>query len=166
MDHTALNLKLNKTILLLAVFLFTQCGGEKTGNDTKTEPKGRQVELVQDLSFLDEYGEELQSLRIAIADDNQERSQGLMDVYDLPTDAGMLFIFPSEQPQSFWMANTPLPLDIMYVNSDSAIVRIYHNTTPFSQTSLPSEAPAQFVIETNAGYSVANGITEGMKVRF
>ena len=79
---------------------------------------------------------------------------------------GMLFIFDEERPLSFWMANTPLSLDIMYVNSDSTIVRIYSNTTPFSEATLPSDAPAIYVVETNAGYAVANGITEGMKIRF
>ena len=161
-----LSLKLINALTLSVLFLFTQCGEEKADSGSAEEPKGRQVELVQDLTFFDQSGNELTTIQIALADDSEERSQGLMDVYELPSDAGMLFVFPTEEHQSFWMANTPLPLDIMYVNSDSVIVRIYHNTTPFSQTTLPSEAPAQFVIETNAGFSVANGVTEGLKVRF
>ena len=76
------------------------------------------------------------------------------------------FIFDENQPLNFWMVNTPLPLDIIYVGADSSIVRIHQNTTPFSEATLPSDSPAKFVVETNAGYTMEHGILEGMKIRF
>ncbi len=162
-----LNLKSGKQVLLIiTAVLFWSCGPEKQEPSTTTQPKGRVVTPEADLSFLNNLGEEISSLKIAIADLPDERNQGLMDVRTMPQDTGMLFIFDGDAPRSFWMANTPLPLDIMYVNSDSVIVRIYQNTTPFSETSLPSEAPAQFVVETNGGYALTYGITEGMRIRF
>ena len=162
-----LNLRLSKAVLLIAsIFLFTNCGSDKTEPQNTTQPKGRIVTPESTLSFINSSGQQITQLNIAIADLPEERNQGLMDVRTMPQDTGMLFIFDEEAPRSFWMANTPLPLDIMYVSRDSVIVRIYQNTTPFSETSLPSEAPAKFVVETNGGYALTHGITEGMKIRF
>jgi len=89
-----------------------------------------------------------------------------MDVRDLGESKGMLFIFDDSQQRSFWMANTPLPLDIIFVNADYEIVRIHHNAQPFSEQNLPSGKPAKYVIETNGGYCVSHDIQEGMKVSF
>lgn len=130
------------------------------------QKKGRDLELIEQVTFLDQDNEVISTIRAAVADDQQERNQGLMDVTDLPSDAGMLFIFPEESELSFYMANTPLPLDIMFVNADSTIIRIHHNTTPFNSKQLLSDGPAKYVVETNAGYAVSNDIREGMKVRF
>lgn len=160
-----LNLKLNSTVLMLFCTLFLiGCSNEKT--EPKEQYKGRIVTPESSLSFIDSDGNEITSIEIAIADLPEERNQGLMDVNTLPENIGMLFIFDEEAPRSFWMVNTPLPLDIMYVGSDSIIVRIHQNTTPFSETSLASDAPAQYVVETNGGFSLTHGITEGMKIRF
>jgi uncharacterized membrane protein (UPF0127 family) len=110
--------------------------------------------------------EQISSVEVQISDDVMERSQGLMDVRELPENHGMLFIFDKEEPLSFWMANTPLPLDIMYVNADSVIVSIHHSTTPFSVKGLPSGDPAKYVVETNGGYAITYGIEEGYRIRF
>ncbi len=155
----------NLLLALLLISIVTAC--ESGNKETQqSERKGRVVVPESELTFLNENGEAITTLKISIADEPLERNQGLMDVRSMPEDTGMLFIFDNETPQSFWMANTPLPLDIMYVSSDSVIVRIYQNTTPFSQTTLPSEAPALYVVETNGGYSLTHGITEGMRIRF
>lgn len=160
-----LNLKLNRFVLILVSALtFVGCTSEKP--KLKEQPKGRVVTPESTLSFLNTDGVEITSIEIEIADLPDERNQGLMDVNSLAENVGMLFIFDEEAPRSFWMVNTPLPLDIMYVGSDSVIVRIHQNTTPFSEASLPSEAPAQYVVETNGGFSLTHGITEGMKIRF
>lgn len=157
---------LNKTLLLLFITsILVSCGQESKKSD-QPENKGRVLEYPDELSFLNSEGEVITTLRYATADDPEERNQGLMDVRFMPQDAGMVFFFDLEEPQSFWMANTPLPLDIMYVNSDSVIVSIYQNTVPFSQTTLPSGSPAKYVIETNGGFSITHDIRQGMKVRF
>ncbi len=87
-----------------------------------------------------------------------------MNVEELPDNSGMLFIFDNDQSRSFWMANTPLPLDIIFVNSEFEIVRIHRNTQPYSQESIQSEAPARFVVEVNAGYTLEHDIREGMSI--
>lgn len=151
-------------VIITAGFLFS-CGN-KNSKDTQKPNQGRQLKIATEVTFINSEGNEISTIRAAVADEQQERNQGLMDVNEMPPDAGMLFIFPKEEELSFYMANTPLPLDIMFVNKDSMIVRIHHNTTPFSSEQLLSEEPAKYVVETNAGYAVSHDIQEGMKIRF
>ena len=94
----------------------------------------------------------------------EKRSFGLMYRKDLPASHGMLFLFPREQPLSFWMKNTPLPLDIIFINSAYRVVGIAANTTPFSEELLPSSPPARFVLEVNAGFCQRHGVTVGSQV--
>ncbi len=89
-----------------------------------------------------------------------------MHVTNLGEDEGMLFIFQEAGPRGFWMANTPLPLDIIFVNSKKEIVRIHHSTPPFSKETFSSGEPALYAVETNAGFTIAHDIREGMEIRF
>lgn len=155
---------ISPSVLIVMICILTACSGKQDKNSPSKQ--GRQLDFTEEVTFLNESGEEISTVKVAVADEPSERNQGLMDVTNLENDEGMLFIFGEEDELSFYMANTPLPLDIIFVNSDSMIVRIHHNTTPFSDRQLPSDAPAQFVVETNGGYCVANDIREGMKVRF
>ncbi|MEX2477568.1 MAG: DUF192 domain-containing protein [Gracilimonas sp.] len=161
-------MKSSSTALLFSLFFLASiisCAN-KDSKEEQAPKKGAQLELTEEVTFLNSDGDVISTIRAALADDQQSRNQGLMDVNELPENAGMLFIFEEEEELSFYMANTPLPLDIMFVNADSTIIRIHHNTTPFNSSQLPSEGPAKYVVETNAGYAVANDIQEGMKIRF
>ena len=162
-------LKLNKvvfTTILLFFIVLISCGESKTSKYNSSTYNGRVVIPEKTVHFLDAEMEQISSVEVQISDDVMERSQGLMDVRELPENHGMLFIFDKEGPLSFWMANTPLPLDIMYVNEDSVIVSIYHSTIPFSEKGHPSGAPAKYVVETNGGYAIKYGIEEGYRIRF
>jgi uncharacterized protein len=103
-------------------------------------------------------------VRIEVADDREEQMRGLMYRTELAADAGMLFLFDQEQPRAFWMKNTPLPLDIIYIAKDGRIVSIAEHTTPFSTAAIPSGVPAQNVLEVNAGYAQRNGVRVGDRV--
>lgn len=153
---------MQKLLLFFFICLLANC----TINDkTEIEKKknNRELDFTAQVSFYSSDSEQLIStIDVVIADDDDSRSEGLMNVHELPADAGMLFMFENEQPRSFWMANTPLSLDIMFVNSDLEIVRIHRNTTPYSHDQIRSELPAKYVVEVNAGYSVRHDITEGM----
>src|SRR5699024_7156277 len=117
--------------------------------------------------FLSSSGNDtLVTLHTALADNDRERSQGLMDINNLPEDNGMLFIFEENKPRGFWMANTPLPLDIIFVNTEKVIVRIYHNTKQYSKDSITSYQSANYVLEPNSCYTVNHYIREGMSVAF
>jgi uncharacterized protein len=96
----------------------------------------------------------------------EQRSFGLMYRQELPAFHGMLFLFPREQPLSFWMKNTPLSLDILYINAAHTIVGIARDTIPFSEKLLPSGSPAQFVLEVNGGFSEQQHVTVGDRVEF
>ena len=111
-------------------------------------------------------GKVSKTVDVALAAKPEERNQGLMGVSKLDINKGMLFIFEKNQPLSFWMANTPLSLDIIFVNADYKIVRIHSNTEPFSTKQYDSSKPAKYVIEVNGGYCIENDILEGTEVGF
>ncbi|MCW9708923.1 DUF192 domain-containing protein [Fodinibius salsisoli] len=163
---------MNRTLSLFLIAAFamltTACSqdSETEDNDPSSQDRSTSLEYVRSISFLSADTDTISTIEAALADDDKERSQGLMDVRSLPADKGMLFIFEENKPRGFWMANTPLPLDIIFVNADKQIVRIHHNAEPFSEKSLQSGKPAQYVIETNAGYCISHDIQEGMKVAF
>jgi uncharacterized membrane protein (UPF0127 family) len=151
-------------VTLLSSIFFFGCAQEKSKEKTNNE--GRTLTYERSVSFLDASGDTLTTIDVALADNDKKRSQGLMDVRNLPSDKGMLFIFDENQPRSFWMANTPLSLDIIFVNADFEIVRIHNNAKPYSEKSFASEKPAKYVIETNGGFCIAHDIQEGEKVSF
>jgi uncharacterized membrane protein (UPF0127 family) len=133
--------------------------------NTDTVETNRQLQYTADIQFLRTDQSVISEIEAAVADTDELRSAGLMNVYSLPDDAGMIFLFDNNRPRSFWMANTPLSLDILFINSDWEIVRIHRNATPFSHKSIESEEPAKYVIEVNAGYTLDHDITEGHLVK-
>ena len=102
---------------------------------------------------------------VEIAADAASRSRGLMEREAMPRDHGMLFVYPSARPVAFWMKNTPLPLDIIYLNRRGVVCSIAAHTTPFSLKPIPSGCAAQTVLELNAGEAKAAGIRVGAPVR-
>ncbi len=102
------------------------------------------------------------SVELAITADEQAR--GLMWRERLDADRGMLFVFREEEPLSFWMKNTPLPLDIIYLDRNGVVVSIARDTTPFSTAAIPSHAPALYALEVGAGFSRHHGVTVGTRI--
>jgi uncharacterized membrane protein (UPF0127 family) len=152
-------------LLLVFLFGFTACSSPDRQTPDTPETT-RELEFTAEIQFLRSDQSVVSGIKASVADTDELRSAGLMNVYSLPEDAGMIFLFDNNRPRSFWMANTPLSLDILFVNSDMEIVRIHRNTTPFSQESIESERPAKYVIEVNAGYTLRHDITEGQTVLF
>ncbi|MFV0541860.1 MAG: DUF192 domain-containing protein [Aestuariibaculum sp.] len=91
------------------------------------------------------------TLDIEIADTDYDVQTGLMYRDSMKTNHGMLFIFEDEAPRYFYMKNTKIPLDIIYIDSQKKIVNFQKNAKPFNENSLPSNVPAQYVLEINAG---------------
>ncbi|MBI4490598.1 MAG: DUF192 domain-containing protein [Deltaproteobacteria bacterium] len=110
-------------------------------------------------------GKEL-TVRVEVADTPAKRELGLQYRRELDEDQGMLFLFPTERVQSFWMKNTPLSLDIIFIGSHRRIVGIIHQAIPFSTASLSVTTPSQFVLEIKGGLSRLRGIEVGDAVRF
>lgn len=103
-------------------------------------------------------------IKVEIADKGFYRSFGLMYVKSMPEENGMLFIFPDEAVRNFWMKNTFIPLDIIYVGSDLEVKHVAKNTVPHSLEMVNSIYPAQYAIEVNAGISDKLGVTRGDKI--
>ena len=106
---------------------------------------------------------------IEVARTEAEQARGLMFRTDIPADGGMLFAphppqggAPTEA--SFWMKNTPSPLDIIFIRADGSIARIAENTTPFSETPVPSGEPVSAILELRGGRSAELGIAPDDKV--
>ena len=91
----------------------------------------------------------------------KQRIQGLMNRDQLKARTGMWFVFEDDAKRSFWMRNTRIPLDIVYVDHKGKIVRIFKNTRPYSERGLPSGAPARYVLEVNGGEASQLGLAEG-----
>jgi len=107
---------------------------------------------------------ESHAFTVEIADDPIERARGLMFRETMADDHGMLFDFAREQEVSFWMKNTPLPLDMIFAKADGTIVAIAENTTPQSTEAVPSGAPVRFVLEVVGGTSARLGIAPGDRI--
>ena len=103
---------------------------------------------------------------VEIADDAAEREQGLMYRENLAPNAGMLFLYPTEQDVAFWMRNTLIPLDMLFIAADGRIVRIEKSTKPLSETPIPSGAPVRAALELNGGIADQLGIRQGDRVHY
>jgi uncharacterized protein len=98
------------------------------------------------------------------ADTPAKRETGLMNRTSLNENAGMLFVFPTEQPQSFWMKNMRIPLDIVYITADMRVLQIYQSVPPCTGDPCvlyTASAPIKYVLEVNSGFSERNGIKSG-----
>lgn len=101
---------------------------------------------------------------IEIAEDDASRAHGLMDRTSMDDDHGMLFIFQNDAPRAFWMKNTKIPLDMIFVDADLKVVSVTHGAEPCVTERCPgytSGAPARYVLELNAGQAAKLGLTSG-----
>ena len=108
----------------------------------------------------------IHTIDIEIADTQEARQRGLMNRRGMDPDEGMLFIFPEPDMLSFWMRNTAMPLDIIFVAEDRSIVNIARRTRPLSDDRIRATAPAQYVVEVRGGVSERFGITDSASVRW
>ena len=106
------------------------------------------------------------TLVVEIVEAPEDRARGLMGRVLLDHLAGMLFIFESAQPQSFWMRNTPSSLDMFFIDAVGKIVNIAAYTTPMSDQLYSSAKPAKYVVEAKAGFADRFGIRTGHSVRW
>ena len=98
---------------------------------------------------------------VEVVDTPELRAKGLMYRQELAPDAGMLFDFKEERPVSFWMMNTYIPLDMIFITAAGEIANVHVNARPHDTTSIPSAGPVQFVLEIPGGRSVELGIEAG-----
>ncbi len=103
--------------------------------------------------------------QVEIAADEATRESGLMNRRYMPADRGMLFEFEQEAPVAFWMKNTYIPLDMIFIGRNGVVTHIVANAEPLSETVIPSGGPCTAVLEVNGGVAAKIGLKVGDKVR-
>ena len=118
---------------------------------------------LEPLTISTQTGDHAFSVEIAATPTTRER--GLMDRRFMPMDRGMLFEFERDEPVAFWMKNTYIPLDMVFIAHNGAVTRIVHRAEPLSETAIPSGGPCAAVLELNGGVAAQIGLRTGDKVR-
>ena len=135
---------------LLAAALGAACGGGDDAPMVVLRPEGRAEVRVQ----------------VELARTSEERARGLMFREQLDADAGMLFLYEEEGRLTFWMRNTLIPLDMIFISADHQVAGVVENAEPQTDTVRQVDQPSQFVLEVNGGFAAAHGITAGTPVEF
>lgn len=138
------------TVIGMYVFSFTSCKEDKKTVKSIVITFKKEGELSIKKATTDSV---VKSIDIEIADTEYETQTGMMYRDSMEDGQGMLFVFKNAGYHSFYMKNTKIPLDIIYIGADKKIVSIQKNAKAFDETSLPSNAPVQYVLEVNAGLS-------------
>ena len=157
------------SFILAFVLLATGCSQPEVEQPADDESANEAVSIPfrKDGSLTISRDEEVYlTLDIEIADTDSSRNRGLMQRDGLPERTGMWFIFDQESEQGFWMANTRMALDLIFVRSDGQIQSITKYVQPMRTETIPSNGPAQYVLEVEAGYSDTAGILEGDMIAF
>ena len=105
-------------------------------------------------------------VRVEIARTPAQRARGLMYRRSLEADAGMLFVYPYPRLRTFWMRNTFVSLDMIFVGRDRRVAGVVERTVPLSEEPCEVDAPAQYIVEVNAGFAREHGIFAGVPVTF
>lgn len=171
-------------LVLAVVFVFSAC--EKSDFDfyqkketAQQETQGAQVKDGEpanlpppDISTINagtiviSSADKTANITVEIAKTEQERTTGLSNRASLPKNFGMWFIFPADVTDKFWMKDTLIPLDLIYVDSGMKIIDIIEHAVPQSTDLLESKHPYRYVLEVNAGVVAENNIKSGDKVEF
>lgn len=149
-------------LLCCIAFLFlAACRGE---DDASEGPREIPFQPEGVLAFERPDGSRITAIAIEIAESDSSKARGLMERRQLPNRGGMFFPYEEAAPRSFWMANTYIPLDIIFVGPDSQVVNIAKNTRPLSEQKISSEAPAQYIVEVRAGFADRHGLTDSTRI--
>lgn len=108
---------------------------------------------------------QVQRFAVELADDPDERAQGLMFRDHMPMSAGMLFVFPEPKHATFWMKNTPLALDMIFADAAGRVTHVHENAEPMSEALIDGGPGVAFVLEINGGLAGPMGIEPGAVLR-
>lgn len=126
--------------------------------DPETPPKLRNAKVV----FTEAKGD---AVTVEVAENDHDRQRGLMYRKSMPQDHGMIFNFAVTENHAFWMHNTCIPLDMLFIAEDGLIVGIEENTPTMSDDTFEVGCPSKYVLELNAGWTRAHGVTAGQRVK-
>ena len=146
-------------LLILLLVSSAGCGGCDTNSGTAaSEASTSQVILI------DGAGTE-NTVTVELADTPEKRATGLMFRQSLDPNAGMLFVYTSDSTDAYFMKNTLISLDLIFISSDLKIEAIAKETIPFSENLITSDQPFRYVLEVRAGYTTAHNLTVGDSVK-
>ncbi|MFC2175562.1 DUF192 domain-containing protein [Bacteroidota bacterium] len=166
---------LSASFMFLLFFAITGCETEtsnrakpdkETVGRTEVHASGPQFTKEGELYLIKAIGDTIRKLDIEIADIESERTIGLMHRRSMSDTQGMLFIFENEEPRSFWMRNTLIGLDIIYIKANGEIESMAKYCVPKRETSIPSKGPAMYVLEVVEGFCDIYNVKEGDKIEF
>lgn len=145
----------------VVALLLLACEGTRVTPDAVAVPPPKRVPTVV---FITDKGEV--PVLVDIAKTPTQREQGLMWVEHMADNRGMVFLMGPERILSFWMKNTYIPLDMIFVNTKMEVVGVVANAEPHTLDPRRVDAPSSYVVEVNAGWAERNGVRAGTKVRF
>lgn len=151
------------TAALLAASMAGACHAESAPSPAATTPARAVLTPVTEPLTID-TSSGVRAFTVEIADDDAEREKGLMYRTTLAPDAGMLFEWDRAAPRAFWMKNTYIPLDIIYIGANGRIISIAAMAQPFDETPIPSRGDAKAVLELAGGRAAQLGIDLGDQV--
>ena len=157
---------MNMRIAALAFALSIGFGPAFSPSITLAQPvvQGAAMELPVDAAPLTfEADGETVAFEVEIADTPENRARGLMFRTDLPEDRGMLFVFEQTRQVSFWMQNTPLPLDLVFIGEDGVVIETFAGE-PFSTASIGPDEASRFVLELHEGTADEVGMVPGTRI--
>ena len=175
-----MNRRLPAAILLVGLAL-PGCSANRGANDVRSEPSSRSGDRARKVAaaerarngmamqprvLLSPPGKDPVSVRVEVARTPAERQRGLMFRKSLGSDAGMLFLFERPDHLEFWMRNTYLPLDMIFIEPGMTVLGIVENTEPLSEVLCSVPGLSQYVLEVNAGFTRRHGVVTGTAVRF
>jgi len=149
-----------RLILGLVLVLAAACSSP-SGSQELAPQSGLPVEALQIVT----HDGHVHSFKVEIADNDASRERGLMFRKSLAPDAGMLFDFKTPQQVAFWMKNTLIPLDMVFIDEHGTVVNVAANATPLSEANIPSAAPVLGVLEIKGGRAAEIGVQAGDQVR-
>lgn len=152
------------SVLISAGLFSCNDHNEKSSEEIETDPITFTKE--GEAFVIKQNGDTISKLDVEFAETDYERQTGLMYRESMKQDQGMIFIYNSEMQRNFYMKNTYISLDILYFDADTLFVSAQENAVPRDESSLPSDGPAQYILEVNAGLSNDWDLAEGDKISF
>lgn len=145
---------------VMPLLIFSACGVKKTVSSAAETPAH---DTLTTLTVLTTSGQAF-DFKVELATTDDQHARGLMHRESMPANQGMLFIFPQDGYRTFWMKNTLIPLDMLFLSKDYEVLGIVHEAAPLTTTTRAINKPSRHVLELNGGTCKKLGITVGSKI--
>jgi uncharacterized membrane protein (UPF0127 family) len=176
-DSSARSRRRLQHIALWSALVLPASGGCRSTTTSEAQPETSQTkalaaaapaapELSVPRVVLSPPGQDPVTVTVEVVDNNETRQRGLMYRKHLDPEAGMLFIFDREEHHTFWMHNTLIPLDMLFIKADWTVLGIVENAEPMTDSMREVPGESRYVLEVNAGFSRRHGLQAGTSVRY